>query len=260
MRTPSIGFIGGGRVVTILLGGWARAGVLPPNLRVTDNDGKVLDRLASRHPSIEPTAPGDLSAARQDIVFLALHPPAVAEILPALRGVLRPDAMLVSLAPKFTIARLSERLGGFRYIARAIPNAPSIVNAGFNPVAFGAGMSPTDRERVFSLFRPLGQCPEVSEDQLEAYAILSAMGPTYFWPQFVFLEELGIEFGLSESNVREALGAMVVGAVETLHRSGLSVAEVEDLIPVMPMAGTIPALLDAYRTNLTTLMDKIRPA
>jgi pyrroline-5-carboxylate reductase len=259
MSAPSIGFIGGGRVARILLGGWTRAGVLPARVLVSDSDEAALQRLAARHPSIGRTPPGDAAVAQQDVVFLALHPPVIAEALPAWRGTLRPDAILVSLAPKFTAARLSQLLGGFGRIARVIPNAPSIVNAGFNPVAFGAGLSASDRERVLALLKPLGECPVVEERLLEAYAIVSGMGPTYLWPQFEELRSLGVRFGLSEAQALDAVRAMVIGAAETLHRSGLAPGDVEDLIPVKPLADAMPTLLEAYRTKLVGLMEKIRP-
>jgi pyrroline-5-carboxylate reductase len=259
MTGPSIGFIGGGRVATILLGGWARAGALPPNVLVSDSNEAVLERLAARYPSIGRAARGDAVVARQDVVLLALHPPAIAEALPTLRGTLRPDAILVSLAPKFTAARLAQLLGGFERIARVIPNAPSIVNLGFNPVAFGVELPASDRERVLALLRPLGECPVVEERLLEAYAIVSGMGPTYLWPQLDELRSLGVRFGLSETQASEAVRAMVVGAVEALYRSGMPAAEVEDLIPVKPLADATAPLLEAYRTNLSGLMEKIRP-
>ncbi len=59
------------------------------------------------------TALGNSAAASQDIIiFLAVHPPVLAEVAAAVKGGLKPAAVVVSLAPKFTIARLRERLGG----------------------------------------------------------------------------------------------------------------------------------------------------
>lgn len=259
MTASSIGFIGGGRVATILLGGWARAGQLPAKVVVSDTDAGVLDRLHGRHPQIACVAAGDPAPAQQEVVFLALHPPAFADALPKVSAALRRDALVVSLAPKITIARIAQMLGGFRSIARVIPNAPSIVGAGFNPVSFAADMKPQQREPLLTLLSPLGGCPVVDEPLLEAYAILSGMGPTYLWPQLAELESLGVRFGLSKSQASDALRAMVIGSVETQRRSGLDAAAVQDLIPVKPLADSMPGLLEAYRTKLTGLMEKIRP-
>ena len=42
--------------------------------------------------------------------------------------------------------------------------------------------------------------------------------------------------------------------------AGLTPAEVMDLIPVRPLADTEPAVIEAYRSRLGAMMDKIRPA
>jgi pyrroline-5-carboxylate reductase len=45
---------------------------------------------------------------------------------------------------------------------------------------------------VKELMLPLGSLPEVAEPRIEAYAMISAMGHTYFWPQIQKLKELAI--------------------------------------------------------------------
>ncbi|MCK7541323.1 MAG: hypothetical protein MZV63_65770 [Marinilabiliales bacterium] len=50
--------------------------------------------------------------------LLALHPPACGAALDEIKGILKPDAVLVSLAPKVTIARISEEAG------RILPGRP----------------------------------------------------------------------------------------------------------------------------------------
>jgi pyrroline-5-carboxylate reductase len=93
-------------------------------------------------------------------------------------AVLKPTAILVSLAPKFTIAKLSALLGGFARIARSNPNAPSVVGAGFNPIVFAPALTAADRATIAALFAPLGDSPEVAEEKIEAFAVFTAMGPT----------------------------------------------------------------------------------
>jgi pyrroline-5-carboxylate reductase len=257
MTDKSIGFIGGGRVTSILLTGWARAGRLPGKVVVFDCDANVLDKLRTRHPQVQPA--GDIAqAAGQELVFLAVHPPVIKDVLGQLKPHLSKDAMLVSLAPKFAIAKLSEMLGGFGRIARMIPNAPSVVGKGLNPLSFGPALGAGDREALRQLMAPLGECPEVPEAQLEAYAIVAAMGPTYFWPQLYELKSLATSFGLSEEAAMSAIDKMLWGSVATMKDSGLSAEQVQDLIPVKPLSDDMVALTAAYRQKLSGLMAKIR--
>ncbi len=87
-------------------------------------------------------------AAKQDIVFLAGHPPAFPTVLPQIKDSLSAHAVLVSLALKWTMSRICGLLGGFSRLGRVFPNAPSIVNKGYNPVAFREDVSPSERESV----------------------------------------------------------------------------------------------------------------
>ena len=258
MADKSIGFIGGGRVASILLGGWRRTEAMPGKVSVFDCNQEALADLQAKTPGIETTS--DMAtAASQDVVFLAVHPPVIKDVLPQLKQHLQTGAVLVSLAPKFTIAKLSEMLGGFGRIVRMIPNAPSVVGKGLNPLAFAPTIEADDREAIIEMLQPLGDCPEVPEEQLEAYAIIAAMGPTYFWPQLYELKSLAESFGLSEESAMEAVDKMLWGTVATMKDSGLSREQVEDLIPVKPMADETATLVAAYEKKLTGLMEKIRP-
>jgi pyrroline-5-carboxylate reductase len=259
MTTKTLGFIGGGRVTRIFLQGWQRAKALPAKIVVSDCNADTLAKLKARFPVIE-IAPGNsAAAAAQDIVFLAVHPPVMAEVAAGIKGSLKPGATVVSLAPKFTIAKLTELLTGFTRLARVIPNAPSVVNFGFNPVAFGPAFSAADKADIIGLLSPLGECPEVAETKLEGYALLTGMGPTYLWFQLQTLREVATGFGLSDADIAPALKRMVCGATRTLLESGLAPAEVMDLIPVKPLAEMEPQVAELYRTRLPALYQKIKP-
>ncbi len=259
MTNKTVGFVGGGRITRIFLEGWKRAKALPSKIVVSDCNAETLAKLKAQFPSIE-TAPGNsLAAASQDFVFLAVHPPVLAEVATSIKGSLKPGAAVVSLAPKFTIAKLTELLGGFARLVRVIPNAPSVVNFGFNPVAFGMALTVTDKTEVTALLLPLGECPEVAEEKLEAYAVLSAQGPTFLWFQLQALREVVAGFGLSEAEIAPALKRMVCGATRTLLESGLTPAEVMELIPVKPLAEMEKTVTEMYQTRLPAIYQKIKP-
>ena len=89
MTLQSIGFIGGGRVARILLGGWRRAGALPAEVVVYDPDAKALDLLRLGVGS-EITTTGDAArAAAADLVVLA--------------AAVKPSEGITDLAQKFRV-------------------------------------------------------------------------------------------------------------------------------------------------------------
>lgn len=258
MTTKTIGFIGGGRIARILLEGWARAQTVPHQITVSDPNTEGLAVLKERYPRIS-TSPDNAVAAAREIVLIAVHPPVLAETVAAIKSSIQPGAWVVSLAPKFTLAKLSMLLGGWERVGRVIPNAPSLIGAGYNPMAFAPGIPAAEKKEIVKLFEPLGESREVAEEKLEAYAILTAMGPTYLWFQLQALREVAATFGLSEEEITPALKRMVCGGARTLLESGLSPAEVMDLIPVKPLAEMEGSVAEMYRTKLPALFLKIKP-
>jgi pyrroline-5-carboxylate reductase len=257
MRQQSVGIIGGGRIARIVLAGWHRAGRSLSGLVVTDVEAATLERLKADFPSIA-VSPDNRHAAAQELVFLAVHPPAFPGVLGEIRESLRPTAALISLAPRWTMSRMCQALGGFNRLARVIPNAPSIVNHGYNPLAFGPALTAEDRQSVRALFDPLGACPEVPEESLEAFAIVAAMGPTYLWYQMYHLIDLGCGFGLTRETAMEAVTAMADGATATMLQAGLPAEGVMDLIPVKPLVGLEPTVKQAYSDSLGGLYRKLK--
>jgi len=150
----SIGFIGGGRITSILLEAWKKEGDLPGTIFVNDSNPDVLKALKAKHPAIESgTETSKISEC--DVVFLSLHPPAIAAVLSEINGKLKPSAVLISLAPKWTIEKLLAGLSGFNRIVRIIPNAPSIINEGYNPAAFSSAIKDGEKKDVLLLFKAL---------------------------------------------------------------------------------------------------------
>jgi pyrroline-5-carboxylate reductase len=139
-----------------------------------------------------------------------------------------------------------------------IPNAASIIGEGFNPVSFAAALGDSERKEISALLQPLGKCPEVEETKLEAYAILTAMGPTYLWFQLCELQSIAESFGLSHDEAVIGTAAMVAGAGKTLFGSGLTSQEVVDLIPVKPLGEEEANIKAAYHARLEGLYAKLK--
>jgi pyrroline-5-carboxylate reductase len=251
----TIGFLGAGRITRIMLEGLRRAGPLPRRILVHDPSPAAVAALKAL-PGVEDATLAQAAAA--DLVLGALHPPALVESLPAIAAALRPGAVFVSLAPKVKLALLREKLGGFARLARQNPNAPSLVGAGYNPIAFDPGLPEADRAALLAFLAPLGQAPVVDEPTIEAYAVISAMGPTYFWFQLQAVRELAQEFGLDRAAADAAVKAMIVGAAATLFDGPLAPAEVMDLVPVRPLAEDEPAIRAALQQRLRAVHSRLR--
>ena len=257
MIDRKVGFVGGGRVARIILGGLKKAGQMPESILVSDTNPDVIKKLQSGYPEIR-TTPNNSEAAGQDLVFLGLHPPVLADALAGIKDRLNPEAILISLAPKFSIGKLSQLSGGFNRIVRMIPNAPSVIGQGFNPVAYSEALRTSDKEALKTFLGVLGKCPEVAENTLEAYAIVTAMGPTYLWFQLEELYKLAVSFGMTRAEAESGISEMVAGTLNTLFESGMTASEVMDLIPVKPLGEEEAVIREIYRSKLEPLYKKLK--
>lgn len=257
MKAKSVGFIGGGRVTKILLQGFKNKDVKFEKIVVADTNPEVLANLKKQFPEIE-AAPAT-SAAGQEIVFIALHPPVLMDTLEAIKGDVKADSTVISLAPKINIPKLASKLGHVINIARLIPNATSYINKGYNPVTFSTSFDRTKKKETMKLLEVLGHTFEVSEEKLESYAIMSAMLPTYFWFQWRELAVIGGKVGLSDKESKESINQTIIASLDLMYKSGLSTQEVIDLIPVKPIGEHEPQITEIYNTKLIGLFEKIKP-
>jgi pyrroline-5-carboxylate reductase len=255
----TLGFIGGGRITRILLNGFKNAKVSFGEISVYETSEIVLNSLKADYPQIEASGTDSSRAASSDWVFIALHPPVLMETLAAIKDFVNKDALVISLAPKITINKIKSILPDVQNIARMNPNAGTYVNKGYNPVFFAQSAEKNAIDEFLKIFEKLGKVPVVPEDQIEAYAMISAMGHTYFWYQLQQLKELGLSYGLSESEANETISAMLWGTAETLFNSGLNYDKVIDLVPVKPMAEHENTIKEYYKNCLNGIYQKIKP-
>lgn len=253
----SVGFIGGGRVTRILLQGFKNRNLDFGKVVVSDTNPDAVTKLRHQFPNV---LSGDVKAAAgQKLVFISLHPPVIMDTLESIKGDVRADSAVISLAPKINLAKLSSKLEHVKNIARLIPNATSFINEGYNPVTFSPGFDPKRKKSALDLLNLLGNTFEVSEDKLESYAIMSAMLPTYFWFQWNELAGIGSKIGLSDDESRKSIYETLLASLDLMYKSNLAPAEVMDLIPVKPIGEHEPQITEIYKTKLLALFEKIKP-
>lgn len=99
----TIGFIGGGRVVRILLQAWKNANIEFKNIIVYEKDQVIADNIKQKYPLIDITGTDLEKVASSDWVFIALHPPVLMEMLQNIKIFLKPETLVISLAPKIQL-------------------------------------------------------------------------------------------------------------------------------------------------------------
>jgi len=256
MKT-TIGFIGGGRITKIFLQGFKNAGIKFESVKVFEPNHETLEALVKAFPDVVMSETAEETAGQQ-LVFIAVHPPLVMETLQHIKDAVSTETTVISLAPKITIEKMASVLHT-KKLVRMIPNATSYINDGFNPVFFHPDIDKKERKQLLKLMKTLGKTFETEEPKLEIYAIVSAMLPTYFWFQWIEMEDIAIETGLSAGEARKAVKSTLKKAIKLLYNSELTPEEVMDLIPVKPIGDHEIEIIDILDTKLMALFAKIKP-
>jgi DNA-binding HxlR family transcriptional regulator len=137
MKTNTLGFIGGGRITKIFLQAFKNKNTLFETTAVYDHNPETSRRLQKQFPGIELFGLEEISAL--NVVMIALHPPVILETLEKMQPAVTDETTIISLAPKITLEKISDKMGITSRIVRMIPNATSIINEGYNPVCFSLG-------------------------------------------------------------------------------------------------------------------------
>lgn len=257
MADKTIAFIGGGRIAWLMIKRLKDLNEFCGKIIVSDPDNMRLQKIESLNYSRLLTTADNHIAAGADLVFLAVHRPVSKEVLSDIKDHLNKKCVIVSLLPTLTCSYLGRETGGVKRIIRMIPNAPSMIGEGYNPVFFTDTFTIKEKQEIMWLFSQWGTSPEVKEKDLEAYALLSGMGPTYFWFQWLELKRLAIQFGLAPAAASEAVQKMVAASDELLFESGLTGEEVLDLVPVHPLKDEEQQIRDIFNTKLTAMFNKL---
>ena len=257
LQELQIGFIGSGRVTNILLGAWLKHEMDVTGMLVYDAQPGKSENLALQYPGIKTVESITELVKKSQTIFLAIHPPEVAEVLNQIRSSLTDNKFLIPLAPKITIEKIQQGLNSQIPVARIIPNAPTITGHGYNVFSLSPEVNQDMSDLLNNLFLALGSFKQVEENLLESYATITGMGPTYIWFLFNELYQQALKTGLAEEEANTALNEMIKGASETLFNSGLPYDQVCDLIPSYPLKPHEENIQKIYAETISKLFGKL---
>lgn len=238
-------FIGAGNMAEALVRGVLGAGVSRPrSIRVSDVDGARVAYFRERY-GVAGSGDNPEEAGNADIVVLAVKPQAIADVLGGIRGKLREDALVVSVAAGITTRAIESMLGSGARVVRVMPNSPASVGRGAAAFACGNRAGEDDARTVATLFQAVGIVARVEESALDVVTALSGSGPAYVFYLVESMIKAGVEMGLRPDIARALTVATVEGAARMLAETGLDPRELRRR--VTSEGGTTAAALDVLR-------------
>jgi pyrroline-5-carboxylate reductase len=257
---PRIGFIGAGRMATAMVQGLIRSRITTPERIVASDVVEEAREALADMTKVKVYPENKRVAEHSDILFLAVKPQVMAEVLLELKPLLSAKQLVVSVAAGVTLTQLAALLGNKVRLVRVMPNTPILVGAGATGFCLGPKATFEDADLVQQMLGTLGKAIEVPERLMDAVTGLSASGPAYVSVIIEALADGGVRAGLTREIASQLAMQTVYGTAKMLLETGLHPAMLKDMV-ASPGGTTIAGLHALERGGLRcALMDAISAA
>ncbi|HEY2894232.1 MAG TPA: pyrroline-5-carboxylate reductase dimerization domain-containing protein, partial [Pirellulales bacterium] len=200
-------------MATALARGFVNAKLVEPrSITASDPSPQAREQFGVDVPGAKIVAANMDVVSQSDVVILAVKPQQMAEALAEIRGTIRSETLVVSIAAGVTLARLSAGLPPKQRIIRVMPNTPCLIGRGASAYSLGSHATAEDSQQVAELLSAVGVAHQVPEEQLDAVTGLSGSGPAFAYTMIEVLSESGVAMGLPAALAADLAVRTVAGA------------------------------------------------
>ena len=242
-----VGFIGGGNMASAMIGGMIQKGVVSADdILVSVRTEKSVERLINQF-GVQATM--DNEAVGSDLVFLAVKPNQIKNIINLVKNFISPEKIIVSILPGKSLQWLGTEIGKPTKLIRTMPNTPALIGEGMTGVCANDLVTEEELQLVLTLLKSFGRAEVVPEYLMDTVTGVSGSSPAYV---FLFLEALAdaaVAEGMPRKQAYEFAAQSVLGSAKMLLETGMHPGELKDMV-CSPGGTTIEAVAVLEREKL----------
>lgn len=203
MKNCKLAFIGGGNMARSLIGGLVADGFDPQHIHVSDRNPAHLESLKANH-SVQTFTDNTAAINGCNVILLAIKPQQLQSVVKQLAPHWQSNTLLISIAAGIRLADIARWLQQDKAaLVRAMPNTPSLVQAGASALCANEFVNNEQHELAESILRSVGLALWVDEEtKIDAVTALSGSGPAYFFLVMEAMENAAKELGLEAEIAR----------------------------------------------------------
>ena len=248
LDNKKISFIGGGNMAQALISGLVSCGVKPSLITVADPSGEAREQLAAKGlNTVDPTADAKAAVIDADIVVLAVKPQVMKAVVSSFADILDKQ-LVISVAAGLSTELLSDMLGGYDNIVRAMPNTPAMIQMGATGLYGTDNISAEQKQLATAVMEASGLVMWVdNEEHMHAVTAVSGSAPAYM---FYFIESMidgAVALGLDKEQASALAMQTMLGAAKMAMNSEDAPAELRR--KVTSPNGTTQAAVESMQAN-----------
>ena len=237
-----VGFIGLGNMATAMIGGILEKGLLvPEDLLGSDKTTAAAERARDKY-GITAGTDNVAVAKGADILFLAVKPIFLPEVIEEIRREIRPRTLVVSIVAGRDLNYLREAFDRPDLkLVRCMPNTPALVLEGCTGICAGEEVAKEDLDQVVRLMQSFGRASVVPERLMDVVVAVSGSSPAYV---FLFIEAMAdaaVAGGMPRQQAYEFAAQAVLGSAKMVLETGMHPGQLKDMV-CSPGGTTIEAV------------------
>ena len=221
MKKYNIGFIGCGKMASAIIKSILKSKFISSqNIIATqaEKDG-IVEK--SKELGIEFCLDNNSLTQKSDIIFIAVKPNQVIDVLKEISSNITSEKLIVSIAAGVNTKKIENSLPENTRVIRVMPNTPALVNEGMTAIIGGNFATKDDLDYICNLFSTIGKCIILeSESQMDVVTAISGSGPAFFYKIINDIARAGENLGLDyEKSLLLSIQTAIGSAKMALNRN-----------------------------------------
>lgn len=236
-----IGFIGLGNMGSAILQGvLASNKVAAEQFYIFDIHPEKGEALAQRF-GVHAMASAKEVAHEVDIVFLAIKPYLIQDVLSDIQKELKKTTVVVSIAAGVTIKTIENVIGYEQKVVRVMPNTPALVNAAMCSITPNTEVTEAELASIKAILDCIGLTAIVPEEQIHAVTGVSGSGPAYVFMLIEAMADAGVRAGMPRKSAYQFAAQTVLGSAKMVLDTEKHPGYLKDMV-CSPAGTTIEAV------------------
>lgn len=170
-------------------------------------------------------------ANKAKYIILAVKPQYYDVVLKNIENIVKPEHIIISIAPGITVSYLKKALGEDKRIVRAMPNTPALLGCGMTGICYENKEYTFDEidiiEKIFSSF---GRFKVVEERQMSAVVCVSGSSPAYVYMFIEALADGAVKYGIPREAAYEMAAQAVIGSAKMVLETNEHPGKLKDQV------------------------------
>ena len=178
---------------------------------------------------------------KSEVVIFSVKPQFYADVIQEVKDLVRPEQLIITIAPGKTLAWLAEQFGKDVKIVRTMPNTPAMVGEGMTAVCPNEHLTEDEIAYVKSLLESFSRAEIVPERLMDVVTAVSGSSPAYVFMLIEAMADAAVSGGMPRKQAYQFAAQAVLGSAKMVLDTGKHPGELKDMV-CSPAGTTIEAV------------------